>query len=80
MQRVRSTRPFPENGSEWEALRGQCDLTRAELARRTSLDPVTIWRLEHDEPVSDRIRLLVGAALGLSVFPPVERVEVGAAA
>jgi DNA-binding XRE family transcriptional regulator len=74
---VASIDEIPDTGEEWECLRNACGLTRAELARRVSCDVRTIYALEHDGLVSDRIRLLVASACGRRVFPPV---EVGAAA
>ncbi len=67
-------RELPETGREWEELRHERGLTRAELARRAAVDPSTLWALEHDGYVSMKILLLVGAALGLQVFPELERV------
>lgn len=64
-------RALPTEGIEWIRLRESRGLTRAELARRIHVDPVTLWQLEHDRHVSDRVRLLAAAALGLEVFPPV---------
>lgn len=55
-------------------IRKELGLSRAELGRRTATDARTLWDLEHDREVSDRVRLLVAAALGLQVFPPVETV------
>jgi transcriptional regulator with XRE-family HTH domain len=68
------SRELPTCGEEWEALRNRAGLTRAELARRTALDPSTLWTLEHDGYVSQKVRLLVAAALGLKVFPSLELV------
>jgi transcriptional regulator with XRE-family HTH domain len=68
---VQSSRELPTVGREWRQLRRAVGLTQLELARRTELDPSTIRALENDRLVSDRTRLLVAAALGLQVFPPV---------
>lgn len=56
-------------GAEYRRLREDAGLSRVALGRRAHVDPSTIFRLEKDDPeVSDRVRLLVAAALGLPVF------------
>jgi DNA-binding XRE family transcriptional regulator len=62
---VQTLAALPETGSEWQEARERLYLTRAELARSTGLDQTTFWRLENDRAVSDRVRRLVAANLGL---------------
>ena len=70
---MRDAYALPTTGREWEELRNRAGLTCAELARRTAIDVSTLWRLEHDDGyVSQKVRLLVAAALGLQVFPELE--------
>jgi transcriptional regulator with XRE-family HTH domain len=72
---VSITRELPTSGAEYQRLRVELGISKAELARRVSCDVSSLWQLEHDGPVSERLRLLVAAALGLPVFPPVDRVH-----
>jgi len=67
---VEFSREFP-SGAEFERLRKEAGLSRVQLSRRVLCDPSSIYNLEHDREVSDRLRLLVLAALGQSVFSPI---------
>ena len=62
--------PLPRSGSEWRTLREHQGWSVEQVARRAGVVRTTVWRLEHDRPVSRRVKLLVGHALGPSKPAP----------
>ena len=62
------------SGNDLRRIRRERGLTVGQLARRARVHRATIHRVEADDTrASDRSRLLVAAALGIEVIPPLWR-------
>jgi predicted transcriptional regulator len=62
------------SGDDLRRIRREQGLTVGQLARRARVHRATIHRVEADDPrASVRSRMLVAAALGIEIFPPLWR-------
>jgi DNA-binding XRE family transcriptional regulator len=60
--------PVPRDGAGWRALREAQGWGVSQLARRAGVSYATIYNLERDRLVSDRVKRLVWFALGFGVM------------